>query len=190
LRKGDGNNCELNQWATVSWKAYVNGEEPQEIYNSRREAAGEGPKQFRIGNYQVSKCWDMAIQQMSKGQVAKVLCPAFLDKGGSRNNFRQSGTAWVKEGTDITYEFEVQSCVAQLDFPKDDPIIPRRCMFVVLDKMGEQMALTATTEDKYAPSSTGLFDIVITKYEGKDSKNRMQMWYWDERDHSFRSYGQ
>jgi len=73
---------------------------------------------------------------MSKGQVAKVLCPAFLDKGGSRNNFRQSGTAWVKEGTDITYEFEVQSCLPQLDFAKDDPVIPRRCMFIVLDKVG------------------------------------------------------
>jgi len=59
----------------------------------------------------------MAIQQMHKGQVAKVLCPAHLDKGGSNNNFRQSGTSWIKEGTDITYEFEVQSCVAQLDFP-------------------------------------------------------------------------
>jgi hypothetical protein len=72
---------------------------------------------------------------MSKGQIAKVLCPAFLDKGGSRNNFRNSGTAWIKEGTDVTYEFEVQSCVSQLDFPKDDPIIPRRCVFIVLDNL-------------------------------------------------------
>lgn len=44
LRKGDGKTCKLNDWATVSWKAYINGEDPQEIYNSRKEAAGEGPK--------------------------------------------------------------------------------------------------------------------------------------------------
>lgn len=44
LRKGDGKFCSLNEWATVSWKAYINGEDPMLVYNSRREAAGEGPK--------------------------------------------------------------------------------------------------------------------------------------------------
>lgn len=34
----------MNQWATVSWKAYIGGEDPVEIYNSKREMAGEGPK--------------------------------------------------------------------------------------------------------------------------------------------------
>lgn len=42
--------------------------------------------------------------------MAKVYCPPFLDKGGSTDNFRQSGTAWIKENTAITYEFEVLSC--------------------------------------------------------------------------------
>lgn len=28
MRKGDGKLCEMNQWATVSWKAYINGEDP------------------------------------------------------------------------------------------------------------------------------------------------------------------
>jgi hypothetical protein len=28
LRKGDGKNCMLDQWATVSYKAYINGEDP------------------------------------------------------------------------------------------------------------------------------------------------------------------
>jgi len=95
----------------------------------------------------------------------------------------------VKENTDITYEFEVQSCVAQLDFPKDDPIIPRRCVFVVLDSQTQKLALTATSEDKYHPRKTGLFDVIVTNYKGKDSTDKMQMWFWDERDHSLRSYG-
>jgi len=34
----------MNQWATVSYKAYISGEDPQEIYNSARSAAGDGPK--------------------------------------------------------------------------------------------------------------------------------------------------
>ena len=28
LRKGDGKLCSLDDWATVSWKAYINGEDP------------------------------------------------------------------------------------------------------------------------------------------------------------------
>jgi hypothetical protein len=28
LRPGTGKLCELNEWATVSWKAYLNGEDP------------------------------------------------------------------------------------------------------------------------------------------------------------------
>jgi hypothetical protein len=44
LRKGDGRICEKDEWATVSWKAYINGEDPTLIHDSHREAAGEGPK--------------------------------------------------------------------------------------------------------------------------------------------------
>ena len=28
LRKGDGNTCKMDSWATVSWKAYIGGEDP------------------------------------------------------------------------------------------------------------------------------------------------------------------
>jgi len=94
----------------VSWKAYINGEDPREIYNSAKSAAGSGPKQFRIGYYEVSKCWDMAIQSMRPGQMSKVLCPHGIDKGGSIDNFTNSGSNWIKEGTDITYEFELLEC--------------------------------------------------------------------------------
>lgn len=98
--------------------------------------------------------------------MAKVLCPAYLDKGHSRNNFRQSGVSWIKEGTELTYEIEVHSCVEQLTFPKDDPIIPKRCVYITIDGQGKTMALTSSDEDKYAPRSTGLYDVVITPFKG------------------------
>jgi len=126
---------------------------------------------------------------MSKGQMAKVLCPHYLDKGGSVNNFRQSGVAWIKEGSDLTYEFEVHDCVQQLDFPKDDPIIPRRCVFVTLDGLGRRLALTAATNDKYAPRNTGLYDVILEDWDGKGSDNKLQMWWWDDRDHALHNFG-
>lgn len=51
------------------------------------------------------------------------------------------------------------------------------------------MALTAKDDDKYAPRKTGLYDVIIDKWSGKDSTDKNQMWFWDERDHSLRSYG-
>jgi len=36
---------------------------------------------------------------------------------------------------------------------------------------GETLALSAKHEDKYAPRKTGLYDIVITKWTGKDTDN-------------------
>jgi FKBP-type peptidyl-prolyl cis-trans isomerase len=43
------------------------------------------PAYFKIGEYQVSKCWDVAFQQMKAGQTARVFCPANADKGGEQN---------------------------------------------------------------------------------------------------------
>jgi len=79
----------------------------------------------------VSKCWDIAIQQMRKGQITKLLCPHQLDKGGSVNNFRQSGTAWIPEGTDITYEIEVNDCDKQLIVPNETMMPSKTCIFIV-----------------------------------------------------------
>jgi len=52
-------------------------------------ANGSGePKIFRIGHYEVSKCWDIALQQMKIGEKAKVECPAALDKGQNPNTYQ------------------------------------------------------------------------------------------------------
>lgn len=61
LRKGAGELCAMDNWAVINYKAYLNGEDADLIHNSRKSAAGEGSKKFRVGNYEVSKCWDMAV---------------------------------------------------------------------------------------------------------------------------------
>lgn len=72
------------------------------------------------------------MQQAKKGQMFKLLCPAGIDKGGSINNFRNSNTAWIKEGQDIVYEIEVLKCDQQLTAPAEEPLIPKRCIFITL----------------------------------------------------------
>jgi len=62
-------------------------------------------------------------------------------------------------------------------------------MFITLDKGNQRFALTANTNDKYAPRKTGLYDVGIESWSGKDSTNKLQMWRWDERDHSLQSIG-
>ena len=56
-QKGDGPLCMLHDWTTVHWKAYQND---RLVEDSREEGNGI-PKVFRLGHYEVSKCWDIAL---------------------------------------------------------------------------------------------------------------------------------
>lgn len=77
----------------------------------------------------------------------------------------------------------------QLDFPRDAPLIPKRCIFIVITGNGETLALSASNEDKYAPRKTGLFDVGVTTWLGKESGDKMQMWWFDDKDHSLHNFG-
>jgi len=45
--------------------------------------SGDGrPAVFKLGHFQVSKCLDLAAQQMKQNEVATITCPADLDQGG------------------------------------------------------------------------------------------------------------
>lgn len=56
---GDGPLCMLHDWATVHWKAYQND---RLVEDSRSWEQSNGtPKVFRLGHYEVSKCWDIAL---------------------------------------------------------------------------------------------------------------------------------
>jgi len=55
------------------------------------------PLIFQAGRYQVSKCIDIAVQQMRGGEEAVVYCPNDLDIGGGIQNVfhSQFGSRWL-----------------------------------------------------------------------------------------------
>ena len=103
--------CKLHDWAVVHYKAIVEG---QVVENSRTYEGGK-PRTFRLGHFEVSKCWDIALQQFKQGEVAEVNCPGSLDKGGAPHP-RTKLDSWatdaghVKSEAPVQYEFEMLEC--------------------------------------------------------------------------------
>jgi len=52
------------------------------------------------------------------------------------------------------------------------------------DKDGNRMALTAGTEDLYAPRSTGVHNVHLALWGGKENPNLEQQWVWNTENSS------
>ena len=102
-----GTECMMNDWATVHYKTYNKEDLKSPPKVSDKEVYAQGTKLFLVGNYQVSKCWDIAIQMLRPGDTGRFTCPSKIDNGGSRENYKQNSNEWIPEGTDLTYEFKV-----------------------------------------------------------------------------------
>ena len=65
----------MHEWAVVNWKAFS-----LETGNPtvKKDGYGDGPAAFQVGTYKVSKCWEIAVQQMRSGEKATVTCPGEL----------------------------------------------------------------------------------------------------------------
>jgi len=50
--------CKLHDWAVVHYKAIVEG---KVVENSRTYEGGK-PRVFKLGHFEVSKCWDISLQ--------------------------------------------------------------------------------------------------------------------------------
>ena len=50
--------CKLNDWAVIHYKAIVDGK----ITEDSRTFETKKPRVFRLGRFEVSKCWDIALQ--------------------------------------------------------------------------------------------------------------------------------
>ena len=57
VKAGKGNWAKLDDWTIVHWKTWHDG---QQVEDSRT-SGDKKPKTFRLGNYEVPKCWDIAI---------------------------------------------------------------------------------------------------------------------------------
>lgn len=52
--------CARDDWTTVHYKAY---RDDQLVEDSRTFEQGK-PKVFRLGHYEVNKCWDISLQKI------------------------------------------------------------------------------------------------------------------------------
>ena len=107
----------MDQWAFVNVKGYdTRGKLVQDTKQTRKNH----PKFFRIGHFEVSKCWDIAVQQMKEGETAVFNCPGDLGYGGNPNQYEVEGAAWIPANSDLTYEMQVTECKAMPDTFKEN----------------------------------------------------------------------
>ena len=129
---------------------------------------------------------------LKPGQVGRFTCPSAIDHGGSYDNYKQDSFEWLKEKTDLTYEFEVEECsptpYALRKEPAARPLESNVCIMIVAAGINKPLALTVGAEDKYKGSSTykaiGIYDVSVEKWDGEDSTNPYQQWMWSKEDNS------
>tara|TARA_B110001450_G_C17578999_1_gene464079 strand:- start:392 stop:610 length:219 start_codon:yes stop_codon:yes gene_type:complete len=47
---------------------------------------------------------------------------------------------------------------------------------------GTKMAITVDPTDQYAPRTTGVHNVFLNKWEGKEHPNVYQQWMWDKEE--------
>lgn len=134
-------------------------------------------------------------QQMRKGEKAKIFCPGETGQGGNNDLGSMVGmTTQINEYTPLTYELTMEDCdlnpASFYDVPpaKDwDEGRPIRGMeyfrFVNerTTKDGTPLCLESEFEDAYAPSVTGLYNVVANPCKS-NKRTGAQEWYYDPHD--------
>ena len=57
------------------------------------------------------------------------------------------------------------------------------------DEDGNQMAITVDPLDQYAPRTTGVHNVYLSKFLGKEHPNLKQQWVWNTEEASLKSVG-
>jgi FKBP-type peptidyl-prolyl cis-trans isomerase len=78
--KVKGPYCAEDDYVVATWKKW-NGTDGTKMEDVKESGDGR-PAVFKVGHFQVSKCLDLAAQQMHSGEVATITCPQDLDQGG------------------------------------------------------------------------------------------------------------
>lgn len=157
------------------------------------------PLIFQAGRYQVSKCLDIAVQQMRGGEDAVVYCPNDLDIGGGiQNTFHTNyGSTWLDTRIDTKYVISMSECSTKpsyFDVQKPLETLSEGSPFYIesdnLDADGNKMVLAVVPEDLYAPRTTGIHNVRLEKWAGRDSPDLRQQWLWNDENKSLASVGQ
>ena len=128
---------------------------------------------------------------MTAGQVAKIHCPAKLNQGGNIDTYSYKGAGWVSTDEDLTYEITVVECSATPESMIENlaALTPNKCMYITLDGLGRNLALSVDHADKYKPRKTGVYNVKVDTFTGLNSGNKDQQWYWDDADRTIHSVG-
>jgi hypothetical protein len=105
-----------------------------------------------VGTYKVSKCWEIAVQQMRSGEKATVTCPGELVDQSIDSTDDVNGKSQGRK-----YELEVQECATHPLYLIPEELKPDKCFYI--RPSGTPMALTVDTQDLYYPKSYGIFNI-------------------------------
>jgi|ERR1712195_69362 len=62
-----------------------------------------------MGQYEVAKCWDLALANMHAGEKLKLFCPSVYANGGAET-YGDFDSFRIPENTDLTYDLEVLEC--------------------------------------------------------------------------------
>jgi hypothetical protein len=57
------------------------------------------------------------------------------------------------------------------------------------DADGNKMVITADPADQYAPRTTGVHNVYLSKFAGKETPNLNQQWVWNSDEQSLKSVG-
>lgn len=134
---------------------------------------------------------------MKSGETAAVECPNDLDLGGGIQNEYHSnfGFRWIDSKIDTKYKIKLLECGPSPEaFKKDhledlSPGYPFYFLSTGNNKAGDQMALTVDEADKYAPRTTGVHNVYLSKWAGRETPNLKQQWIWNLENQSFCSVG-
>ena len=101
-----GKTCKKDDEATVQ---YTGKFQDGSVFDSS-VGKPEGPLKFALGQGQVIRCWDAAVQQMSVGEKASLTCPpsvAYGEKGAGDT---------IPPNTTLFFDVEVVNCEPPSDF--------------------------------------------------------------------------
>ena len=184
--KGSGDKCKEGDWAIVEYKGWL--KDGRLVTDSTQEKDGR-PLTFSVGKAEVFKCWDLAITQLHKGDVARLSCPSFY-AWGDAFTWPPIGGEPIPLGSDIEFEFKVNDCnrtptwTNYYDQPKTTTMRDDTCMYLFWKESDHQrnplvLATTNLVDDKGRFQLTDLEDFV------KGDVN--QQWYYNRADGSLKN---
>lgn len=184
-RSAEEKKCMAGDWALVHWHGYL--KDGREVTNSHVEAGGH-PKMFSLGHHDVFACWDYAIQQLHKGDKARLSCPAYYVWGGAYTIAPLGGEP-IPLHSDVDFDIEVIDCnrVPKIPDYSEEPhtttMQPGRCMYfhsVASQEEGTPLVIDCENEDRVNSYWFSYYPAVNCYLEEWVKETKSQEFFWHE----------